>query len=191
MRFSALFAAAALAVPMAATSLACAVPNLPDEDPTADEQASTDPTPTKKTPTAKQDAGVPSSGGGSGSGAAPSPAPSGVPEAGAPAPTNTCATASTQDACFRCCDVANPNAMPVLDQGWGDCQCAAPGTCASVCATQFCGGQPTMVGGSCDNCLAANDATCRTKAETKCAADPKCKPYLTCTTDAKCASKPL
>jgi hypothetical protein len=193
MRFSALVAAVALAAPLAASSLACAVPNLPPEDEAAaDEQASTDPTPTKTT-APKRDAGSaqPSSGGGSGSGAAPSPAPSGGPEAGTPAPTNACGAAASQDACFQCCETANPNALPVLDQAWGDCQCDVPGTCAGVCGLQFCGGQPTTLGSSCDNCLAANDQSCGTKAETKCAADSKCKPYLTCTTDAKCASKPL
>lgn len=193
MRFSALVASVALAVTTAALSLACAVPNLPDET-AEDEAAATGPAPSKTTAT-KRDAGTaaPSSGGsGSGSTTPPSGTPSTTPpDAAAPAPTNACAAAPDQDACFRCCDVASPNAMPFLDNEWGKCACEVPGVCANVCAAQYCGGQPTMVGGSCDNCLAANDQSCRTKAETKCATDSTCKPYLTCTTDAKCASKPM
>ena len=193
MRFSAFVATVALAVPTAALSLGCAVANLPDES-LEEEQASTEAAPARgQLP--KRDAGTtpPSSGGGSGGKAGgttpPAPSPSGTPDAGAPAPTNSCATATSQDACFQCCDVAHPNSLPFLDQAWGDCACDLPGVCASVCANQYCGGQPTLVGGSCDSCLAANDSSCRTKAETKCAADSTCKPYLTCTTDAKCASK--
>jgi hypothetical protein len=191
MRLSVLVAAVALAVPAAAASLGCAVANLPDET-SADEAAATDPTPAKGT-ASKRDAGAVPASGGSGTGS-PSPAPSApssTPDAGAPAPTNSCATAANQDACFRCCDVANPNALPLLDNEWGKCICEVPGVCANVCSSQFCAGQGTAVGGSCDNCIAANDASCRTKAETKCAADSTCKPYLTCTADAKCAAKPF
>jgi hypothetical protein len=194
MRFSSLVAAFALAVPTAASSLACAVPDLPPEDTSADDQAGigTDTAPTK-TPPKRSTGTTPPSGGSGGLGTtpAPTPAPASSADASAPPPANSCATAANQDACFRCCDVANPNAMPLLDNAWGDCQCGVPGMCASVCASQYCGGQPTMVGGSCDNCLAANDVSCRTKAETKCAADSTCKPYLTCTNDAKCGSKPM
>lgn len=198
MRLSAFVAAVAVAVPTASFSLACAVPDLPPEETALDEQAGTDPAPTKSAPTkggtttAPSTAGTSSGSGTSGSGSSGSAAgtPSSTPDASAP-PTHTCSTASTADACFRCCDVANPNAMPFLDTGWGKCQCEVPGVCASVCSSSYCAGQSVLLGGSCDNCLAANNQTCRTKAETKCAADATCKPYLTCTTDAKCASKPL
>jgi hypothetical protein len=191
MRLSAL--AVTLAFATAASTLACAVPDLPPDDPSADEQASTDPTPTETTPP-KRDTGTASpSTGGSGSGTGTSPPPSSTPDAGdaAAPPTNACATAATEDACFRCCDVANPNAIPLLNDELANCQCGVPGMCAAVCASQYCGGQATIAGGACDNCLLANDASCRTQAETKCAATSTCKPYLTCTNDAKCASKPM
>ena len=194
MRFSALAATVVVALPTVAFSLACAVPNLPPDESTQDEQASTDPTPSK-TPATRGTTTPPStspgSGSGSGSSTPPAATPSSTADASAPPPTNTCGSASTADACFRCCDVAHPNAMPLLDNEWGKCQCEVPGTCASACASSYCAGQGIVQGSSCDNCLAANNQMCRAKAETKCAADATCKPYLTCTTDAKCASKPL
>ena len=193
MRFNALAAAVALAVPTAAFSLACAVPDLPPDE-TQDEQASTDPT-RSKTPAKRGTTTPPSTStgtsAGSGSSTPSAGTPASAPDASAPPPTNTCGTASTADACFRCCDVAHPNAMPLLSNEWGACQCKVPGVCASACASSYCAGQGVLQGSSCDNCLAANDQTCSTKADIKCAADTTCQPYLTCTTDAKCASKPL
>lgn len=191
MRVTVIAVSGAIAASAAALLLACASPNIPD-DPLAD-PAATDPTP-KKTP-AKKDAGS-----GTGTGSEPTPAPTGggtpppppnqADAAPPPAPTNACAASATATACFSCCESANPTALPFLDNQWGKCLCQAPGACAFACAVEYCSGGPVKVGGSCDACLAANDGTCRTQAESACNADATCKNLFLCDSDSKCVTKP-
>lgn len=182
----------------AVAMLACATPNIPEDDLESDQNVTV---PTRNPTTAlKHDAGSTTSGDTPPSTPTPSAGTSpstpqtpaqadGGPVVTAPA-TNACASSANQDTCYSCCETANPKGLPFIDNEWGKCACVSPGVCGSVCANQYCGGQPTYQGTSCDACLSQNDDSCETQAETVCATNADCKPLLTCIDDSKCATKP-
>lgn len=192
-----------------ASLVACATPDIPgDETPTSDQNANTPGTETK-TPTGayKRDGGsspVKSStdagtgtGTGAGSGSSgtgtattPKPAPTTQADAAPPVTTNACATSATQDTCHACCETEVPSGIPFLDNEWGKCQCEVPGVCAGACANEYCGGNTVQPGGSCDNCLSANDSMCNTQADNACAADATCEKLFACAENSGCAAKP-
>ncbi len=121
----------------------------------------------------------------------PGPSPTPPSDAGGmiPAP-GTCGASAKQAACFTCCESANPKALPILDQAWGDCLCVAPGACKAACGASFCAGVTPTVGDACDTCVTANDQTCSQKADTACLASADCKPLFACADAANCSAKP-
>ena len=200
MRIHLLLLGSALAVTVASV-VACATPNIPGDLPADDSSGGTTPGEENKTPTGayKRDGGsTPATGGSSaakdaGAGSTPKPGPTTQPDAAAPPPpvtANACASSANRTSCFTCCENQVPSGISFLDNEWGKCQCQAPALCAQACANEYCAGLGVHPGGSCDNCLAANDATCGTQADNACAADANCKKLFACDTNSGCAAKP-
>jgi hypothetical protein len=183
-----------------ASVVACATPNIPGDLPADDSSGGTTPGEENKTPTGayKRDGGsTPATGGSAGkdagTGTTPKPAPTTQPDAAAPPPpvtANACSSSASKTSCFTCCDNQVPSGVAFLDNEWGKCQCEAPALCAQACANEYCAGFGVQPGGSCDNCLAANEQTCGTQADNACAADATCKNLLACDTNSGCAAKP-
>ena len=105
-----------------------------------------------------------------------------------PPPTTTCATSTTQDACFTCCEQQHPQALPLLQQAFGNCACGTgAGNCAAECGASFCAGlAPSAL---CEQCLDASD-TCRLQADSACEQNPTCNALFQCDTASGCAAKP-
>lgn len=199
MRIHLLIVGSGLAMTVASV-VACATPNIPGELPADDPGGGTTPGEESKTPTGayKRDGGsTPATGGSAGkdagTGTSPSPAPTTQADASAPPPpvtANACSSSASKTSCYTCCDNQVPSGVPFLDNEWGKCQCEAPALCAQACANEYCAGFGVQPGGSCDNCLAANDQTCGTQADNACAADATCKKLFACDTNSGCAAKP-
>jgi hypothetical protein len=188
MRATVLVASGAFAAMATAFLLACATPNLPAD--ALDEEGNGAQPPT----TSGRDAGhstPPPRMPDAGTQPDPMPTPSPQPDAGTtPTPTNACAMSAGKSACYQCCETANPAALSFLDNEWGKCACEVPGVCANACANSYCAGLPVQQGSSCDSCLAANNQSCSTQAESKCNADATCKKLFQCDQDSSCTTKP-
>jgi hypothetical protein len=200
MRIHLLTLAGGLAVTVASV-VACATPNIPGDDlPADDSSGGSTPGEENKAPTGayKRDGGsTPATGGSAGkdagTGTSPTPGPTTQPDASAPpppVPANACSSSASQSSCYTCCDNQVPSGVPFLDDEWGKCQCEAPALCAQACANEYCAGFGVQPGGSCDNCLAANEQTCGTQADNACLANATCKKLLACDTNSSCAAKP-
>lgn len=113
-------------------------------------------------------------------------------EAGAPQGTGACAPSATKQACFECCEAANPKALPILNVEFDKCACVTPGKCKAACATTFCASPRVqgMQGDACDVCLTTADTECVQQIDAACIANPDCKPLFTCDDDALCSKKP-
>ena len=173
------------------TLVACSAAPIPDDLANNNDQSSTVVRPVRKT-----DAGTPTPAPTGTTNPPPTPTPTPTPtdqDGGTtpvPTPTGTCSASATQGACFTCCEKANPKALPILDQAFGQCACVSPGACANACSVSFCQGNPPPAGGSCDACLSANDPSCGQKADTACLANADCKPLFACDDASGCAAKP-
>jgi len=116
------------------------------------------------------------------------PGPATPSDAG-PAGTNACGAETKQEACYVCCETANPKALPFLNNEFGKCACETPGACKAECATTFCAGKEPAQGDACDLCLTKNGPACVTQADTACEASADCKGLFQCDDDSKCETK--
>jgi hypothetical protein len=109
-------------------------------------------------------------------------------EAGAPTSPAACAAATTQDACFACCQTLQPTGINTFDNALLACECGGNGTagaCTSACATELCAASPVNPpnGDPCDTCVTTSLQTggaCVTPIQNACNADPSCSAYLSC-----------